>query len=704
MKLSELVKISHELHSLNNRVRWKIAINRKGIDSCRDIENEIRLIAGVKDVSLNWRAKSLVISFNHNIISKHELLTALNNLTIHLRKSANANIKHSEEAPSINRTLGNLALLAVGNRLPPSLSQFLTYAASTPLFFQAIGDLVKNGLTSHVLEGLAVGVSTAQKDFTAANTTLFMLSLGEYLEESIVRRSDDMLRSMLRPISDDVWIIDNKKEKLVKIEDVKIGDKVLCNAGTIIPIDGTVLTGLASVDESSMTGESIGQKKERGSRVLSGTLVESGTITIYAEQVGKNTAVSRVAEYVEKSLSNKCGTQLEAMNLAEKMVPWVMALAGGTYLVSNDFKRVAAVLQADYSCVLKLAVPVAMKSAMYEAGKNHILIKGASSLESLSRVDTFVFDKTGTLTEGVLEVTDAVTFSKNFSSKDLIALTASLEEHYFHPLASAIVTAAKNIGAKHFDHSEVNYIIAHGLVSEVNKKKVVIGSRHFLEDHESIKITKTDQLKKFQEEGKSLMYIAYDGKLIGILALRDKIRLNAKSTIEKLKKIGVKNIIMLTGDDKRKAKEIALELGIDRYYAELQPEEKASIIEVLSNEGKTIAFVGDGINDGPALAGATVGIAMKKGADIARMTADIALMDDNIDLIVTSKIIANNVMKQINDNQKLTFVLNSSILGLASFGILSPAASSVLHNGSTIGVLLKAMKSKKNIEPLSIKN
>lgn len=701
MYFYELVEIQNKVHAIVGRVRWHVKVSRKAIEHCRDIENELRLINGIKDVRLNWRANSLVVNYNDLTIDLEDLYQIIINSNINLGKNILEKNK-TVEKPSINRSLTNLALLAVGNSLPQNISQGLTYIASTPLFLHALDDLIKKGFTSHVLEGLAVGVSTAQKDFTAANTTLFMLSLGEYLEESIVRRSDDMLRSMLRPVSDEVWIVVKNQEKLVKIEEVKVGDTVLCNAGTIIPIDGTVLSGLASVDESSMTGESIGQKKERGAKVLSGTLVESGTIKIYAEHVGQNTAVARVAEYVEKSLNNKCGTQLEAMKLAEKMVPWVMALAGGTYLLSNDFKRVAAVLQADYSCVLKLAVPVAMKSAMYEAGKNHILIKGAASLESLSEVDTFVFDKTGTLTEGVLEVTDAVTFSKNFSSKDLIALTASLEEHYFHPLASAIVTAAKNIGAKHFDHSEVNYIIAHGLVSEVNKKKVIIGSRHFLEDHENIKITKTDQVKRFQQEGKSLMYIAYDGKLVGFLALRDKLRANAKSTIDKLKKIGVKNIIMLTGDDHRKANEIAKELGIDHFYSELQPEEKASIIQSLAGEGKKIAFVGDGINDGPALAGASVGIAMKKGADIARMTADIALMEDNLELIVTGKIIANNVMKQIKSNQKLTFVLNSSILGLASMGVLSPSASSVLHNGSTIGILLKAMKSKKNIEPLGI--
>lgn len=693
MKFNDLIQIKNECHVIPGRVRWKVSLTRDAIYNRREVENEIRLIAGVKSVRLNWRAECLTIEYHQQVITLDTLKKNILNLLINFKIKNEQ--KLIDKAPSLNQVLINLSLLLVGKKLPKNFSSLFTYMAATPLFIEAIDDFIKKGLTSHVLEGLAIGVSTAQKDFTAANTTLLMLSLGEYLEESIVRRSDEMLRTMLRPVSDDVWKVEKNDEKLVKLSKIKIGDTVLCATGTIIPIDGTVLSGLASVDESTMTGESLGQKKERGCKVLSGTLVENGSIKIYVEKTGGNTAIARIAEYVERSLNSKCNTQLDAMKLAEKMVPWVMALAGGTYFVTQDFRRVSAVLQADYSCVLKLAVPVAMKAAMYEAGKNHILVKGASALENLAQVDTFIFDKTGTLTEGVLEVIDSISLSENFTSDDLIALTASLEEHYFHPLASAIVSAAKSIDAKHFSHTDVNYIIAHGLESEVKNKKVIIGSRHFLEDHHKIQFSKSKLIKKFQDQGKSLIYIAYNGKLIGFLALRDKLRNNAKQTILQLRQLGIKEIIMLTGDDERKAKEVAMELGIDQYYSELQPEEKAGIIEGLAKEGKKIAFVGDGINDGPALAGASVGFAMKKGADLARLTADIALMEDNINLIVKSKTIANNVMKQIAENQKLTFILNTSILGLASLGVLSPAASSTLHNGSTIGILLKAMNSKK---------
>lgn len=693
MKIIDILSFAEKIQDIPGRVRWKVRLGKKAVLQAQEIENQISLLSGVKKVRLNWKANSLVVEYCTHWLTTDILVKEISKLQI---QPDSANSKNSAKAPSINKTMFNFTLLLASRLLPTDLAKVTTLAASTPLVLNSIDDLVKKGFTSQVLEGLAVTVSTFRNDFTAANTTLFMLSLGEYLEESIVRRSDDMLRGMLRPVSNEVWKFEGKKEKLVKLESLAVGDIILCTAGTIIPIDGTVLSGLASVDEASMTGESVGQKKERGSKVLSGTLVENGSIKIYVETVGANTAVARIADYIENSLSTKCGTQLEAMRLAEKMVPWVMALAGSTYLLSRDFKRVAAVLQADYSCVLKLIVPVAMKSAMYEAGKNNILIKGASALENLAAVDTFVFDKTGTLTEGMLEVTDVITLSDDFSKNELIALAASLEEHYVHPLANAVVLAARNIGAKHFAHSEVDYIIAHGLVSKVRNKKVVIGSKHFLEDHEKISFKNIRDEEKIAAQGHSIIYIAYNNRVIGMLVLKDKIRKNAKAVIEKLHEIGVKNIVMLTGDRQIKAREIAEKLGIDIYFAELEPEQKAEIITRLKNEGKKIAFVGDGINDGPALAGATVGIAMKNGADLARMTADVVLLEDNLELVVTCKNIANNVMKEINDDQKITFGLNTSILALASAGFLPPATTSILHNGSTIGVLLKAMYSKKN--------
>jgi heavy metal translocating P-type ATPase len=427
--------------------------------------------------------------------------------------------------------------------------------------------------------------------------------------------------------------------------------------------------------------------------VLSGTLVEDGRLVIYAEQVGRQTAAARIADYVEQCLEVKSEAQLDAARLADRLVPLVLKLSAGAFLLTGDWRRAASVLQADYACALKLATPVAFKSAMYAAGKAGILIKGASALEKLAAADTFIFDKTGTLTTGLLEVTDAVTFDGRTTPEDLVFLAASVEEHYFHPLALAVVAAARTLGGRHFEHQEVEFIVAHGVSSVIDGKRIVVGSRHFVAEDEGIDLAAAEEtMARLYREGKTLLYIGYGGELIGIIALKDSVRASSARTIARLRKLGVKRVLLLTGDHRERAAEMAEALGFDDFHAELMPEDKAAIIDRLNATGARIAFVGDGINDAPALAGAHVGIAMQRGADIARLTADIALLEDDIERIADAKEVADEAMRLIARNYKATVWLNTAILGAAAFGLLTPVATAVLHNGTTLGILLNSLR------------
>jgi len=381
--------------------------------------------------------------------------------------------------------------------------------------------------------------------------------------------------------------------------------------------------------------------------------------------------------------------------MADRLVPSVLKLAGASWLMSGDWRRAASVLQADYSCALKLATPVAFKSAMYGAGQSGILVKGAAALERLAQADTFIFDKTGTLTTGKLDVTDIFTFDSAYSPEDLICLAASVEEHYFHPLALAVVKAARATHNRHFDHQEVEFIVAHGVASVVDGRRIVVGSRHFVQEDEKIDIgPQMETIERLYQEGKTLLFIGYGGQLLGILAMKDTIREASARTIRRLREMGARKILLLTGDHRERAAELAEELDLDGFHAELMPEHKAKIIEDLSAQGARIAFIGDGINDAPALAGAHVGIAMQKGADIARLTADVALLEDDIERVADAKQSANAVMDLIAANYRLTVGLNSGILSAAALGLLSPIATSLLHNGTTIGILLNALRRK----------
>ncbi len=677
------------LHETRGRVRWRYRCRPETPQAAKDISLAASNLPGAVNARVNAAARALIVEFDAGRTDADALEAGL--LALGAPPPLRSG-KNGTGAADTGPVIASLITLLATQRLPETLKTPVTLAAAAPLLAHALTELRESGLTSHVLEALAVSISVARKDYLAANTTTFMLALGEYLEESIARRSEELLKHLVHPVSDEVWVERDGKEILTPAGEVQVGDTVVAATGTVIPIDGTVLGGEATINEASMTGESTPVVKVRGDAVLSGTLIEEGRIRIYAEHVGGKTAAARIAEYVEQSLTAKSEAQLQASRLADRLVPAVLGLAGASFVLTQDWERTASVLQADYSCALKLATPVAFKSSMYSAGKNGILFKGATALERLAEADTFVFDKTGTLTTGLLEVTDSIALDEAFTPDDLISLAASVEEHYFHPLAIAVVSAARAVHGRHFDHTEVEFVVAHGVASEIDGKRIVIGSRHFIEEDEGIDVAEHEPtVKRLYRQGKTLLYIGYGGALIGLLALKDHLRENSAETVGRLRALGARRILMLTGDHRERAAELAGTLGLDGFHAELLPTDKAAIIEKMKADGARIAFIGDGINDAPALSGAHVGIAMQKGADIARMSADIALLEDDIARVADAKAIAARAMKLIDTDYRLAVGLNTAILGAAALGVLKPIAAATLHNGTTIGILLNAL-------------
>lgn len=676
------------VHRLPGRVRFRFRAARGVPFHAKALTRQVENLGGVLEARVNAAARALVVRYDPRETGFEHLQSAI--LALPTPSAAPVLGGRARELATV---IASGALLVGTGAIPPGLRLPATLAASLPLYAEALEDLFAEGVNSHVLEAMAVGISTGSGDHVAANTTVFMLALGEYLEHSIARRSDDMLKRLLRPDTGLVWIEEGGMERQVEAARVEVGHTVVVGAGATLPVDGTVLSGEALVNEAAMTGESVPVSRARGDQVLSGTVVEEGRLRIYAEHVGRGTAAARIADYVEQSLTAKSNTQVNAARLADRLVPGVLGLAGGSWLLSGDWRRAAAVLQADYSCALKLATPVAFKSAMYQAGRRGILIKGADVLERLAECDTFVFDKTGTLTTGQLAVTDSIAFDRHFSANDIIDLAASVEEHYFHPLALAVVEAARMQQGRHFDHKEVQFIAAHGVASDMGGQRIVVGSRHFVEDDEGVPIgaAQKRRIQALFRQGKTLLYIGYGGRLIGVIALKDQVRVSSAATLTRLRALGAKRLVMLTGDHRERAAELARELGLDEFHAELLPHQKADRVARMKAEGARIAFVGDGINDAPALAGAHVGIAMAQGADLARLTSDIALLEDGIERVADAKALANATMARIGGNYKLTIGANSAILGAAALGLLSPVAASVLHNGSTIGILLNAL-------------
>ena len=689
------------IHSTKKRARFKYTYSKDSTINPLHLRVELDSIENISSLRINAILNNIIIEYQGDLKTiQTEIYQALLKHILQTKnpKKQESYIALRDEIPSsaeVTRAGTALVLSPFLNNL--TIQTGFSLVACAPLLLSGVTETFAHGINSRTLEALAVAISLYLKDFKTANSTNFMLALGEYIEEMTMYKSDDLIKELAKPTSGEVWIElkENNKTitKKVSSDTLKIGDIVVIGAGDTILIDGHIIEGEALVNQISMTGEATPTQKARGDKVLSGTIVQEGKVKVWAESIGKDTATARIKSYLEETLVQKSSQELNASKMADSLVPITFGLAILSYLFTRDLMRAASVLQGDYSCALKLTTPVTFKSAISSAGKEGIIIKGAKSLESLQLSEVFIFDKTGTLTKGDLEVLDIYSFSKEWSPETILNLAASIEEHYFHPVAQAVVKAAKEKKFTHFHHDEVTFIVARGVKSEINAKSVVIGSRHFLENDEQIPFaTHNKKIQKILSSGETPLFIGYDKQLLGVILLKDTLRENSKKALERLRKSGVKEIIMLTGDTKQKAKQIAQELEINRYYAELLPTQKAEILEQIMQEGKKVAFVGDGINDAPALIRADTGIGMHKGADIAKASADVVLLHDDIEAVAEAREIAIMCLNKVHRNFKITVIVNSLILGLATLGKLSAIQTAFMHNGTTIALLLNALQ------------
>jgi len=576
--------------------------------------------------------------------------------------------------------------------LPAPLDAAYTAFRSIRFLWKGVRCVLSRRLEVEVLDALSIGVSLLRGDFGTAGSVMFLLNLGSLLEEWTRKKSlDDLARSMALNV-DKVWVRSQGTEVLVPLTKVCSGDEVVVRSGNMIPLDGTVLEGEAMVNQAALTGESMPVRKAEGSTLYAGTVVEEGECVFIAKAEGGSNRYDKIVAMIEESEKLKSSTENRALVLADKLVPWCLGATVVTYLLTRNATRAISCLMVDFSCALKLSMPLAVLSAMRECGSYHITVKGGKYLEALSKADTIVFDKTGTLTRATPQVVEVVPFS-GCNEREVLQLAACLEEHFPHSMANAVVRAAKERSISHEEmHSEVEYIVAHGIASRVGGQRVVIGSHHFVFEDEKCTIPTAEQ-QKFDalKPAYSHLYMAASGQLVGVICISDPLRPEAAAVLNGLRALGIRNTVMMTGDSERTAAAIAKQVGVDRFFAEVLPEDKANFVQQAKAEGHTVVMIGDGINDSPALSAADIGIAINSGAAIAREIADVTIKADSLEELVALKAIANSLQKRVHANYRFVLTFNSALIALGALGILQPASSAMLHNLSTIGISLKSM-------------
>ena len=576
--------------------------------------------------------------------------------------------------------------------LPAPLDAAYTAFRSIRFLWKGVRCVLSRRLEVEVLDALSIGVSLLRGDFGTAGSVMFLLNLGSLLEEWTRKKSlDDLARSMALNV-DKVWVRSQGTEVLVPLTKVRSGDEVVVRSGNMIPLDGTVLEGEAMVNQAALTGEAMPVRKAEGSTLYAGTVVEEGECVFIAKAEGGSNRYDKIVAMIEESEKLKSSTENRALVLADKLVPWCLGATVVTYLLTRNATRAISCLMVDFSCALKLSMPLAVLSAMRECGSYHITVKGGKYLEALSQADTIVFDKTGTLTRATPQVVEVVPFS-GCNEREVLQLAACLEEHFPHSMANAVVRAAKERGISHEEmHSEVEYIVAHGIASRVGGQRVVIGSHHFVFEDEKCTIPTAEQ-QKFDalKPAYSHLYMAASGQLVGVICISDPLRPEAAAVLNGLRALGIRNTVMMTGDSERTAAAIAKQVGVDRFFAEVLPEDKANFVQQAKAEGHTVVMIGGGINDSPALSAADIGIAINSGAAIAREIADVTIKADSLEELVALKAIANSLQKRVHANYRFVLTFNSALIALGALGILQPASSAMLHNLSTIGISLKSM-------------
>ena len=681
------------LHESPGRLRVHLQCPAMTLHQADVLEYYLRAVDGVSDVKVYDRTRDAVILYTSG---RGGVIAALASFSFPKAEGLALVPEHTPRA--LNREFEDKLAVTVMRRcvsklfLPVPVTTALAVIRSIRYIKEGLKALWHGRLSVAVLDATAVTVSLLRGDFSTAGSVMFMLRLGEILEEWTHKKSVADLAGAMSLNVDKVWLRVNDTEVLVPVSDVQEGDCVVVRTGSMIPLDGKVVSGEAMVNQSSMTGESMPVPKRPGSPVYAGTVAEEGECVICVEKRSGGGRYDRIVRMIEESEKLKSTAEDKAARLADRLVPYTLGGTALTYLLTRNITKTLAVLMVDFSCALKLAIPIAVLSAMRESSGHHISVKGGRFLESVAKADTIVFDKTGTLTYAAPTVAQVVPFGGH-REPDMLRLAACLEEHYPHSMANAVVEEARKRGLSHEEyHSQVQYVVAHGISSMVEGKKVIIGSAHFVFEDEGCRIPEGEQAKfDTLPAAYSHLYLCIDGELAAVICIHDPLRREAREAVRALHESGFTNVVMMTGDNRRTAETVAAEVGVDAVYAEVLPEDKAAFIRQEKAKGHTVIMVGDGVNDSPALSEADAGIAISTGAAIAREIADITVSSEDLFALVTLRRLSQALMERIHGSYRFIVGFNLTLIALGVAGVLPPTASALLHNGSTLGIGLKNM-------------
>ena len=681
------------LHDTAGRLRVHLCCKRMTLRQADVLEYYLLAVDGVRSVKVYDRTRDAVVVYD---AERERMIRALARFSF--EKAEKLGLAPEHTSRTLNREFEDKLALTVMRRcasnlfLPAPVTSALAVIRSAKYIKEGLLALWHRKLSVAVLDATAVTVSMVRGDFATAGSVMFMLRLGEILEEWTHKKSVADLASAMSLRVENVWQQVDGTEVLTKVTDVKPGDRIVIRTGGMIPLDGWVVEGEAMVNQSSLTGESMPVAKRPGSPVYAGTVAEEGECVVCVEKVSGSGRYDRVVRMIEESEKLKSTAEDKASRMADRLVPYTLGGTAVTYLLTRDVTKMLAVLMVDFSCALKLAIPVAVLSAMRESSGHHISVKGGRFLEAVAKADTIVFDKTGTLTYATPKVAQIVPFGGRREG-DMLRLAACLEEHYPHSMANAVVEEAKRRGLTHEEyHSQVQYVVAHGISSMVENKKVIIGSAHFVFEDEGCCIPEGEQEKyDALPAAYSHLYLCIDGELAAVICIHDPLRREAKDAVKALHESGFTNVVMMTGDNRRTAESVAAEVGVDAVYAEVLPEDKAAFIRQEKEKGHTVIMVGDGVNDSPALSEADAGIAISTGAAIAREIADITVASEDLFELVTLRKLSEALMARIHGSNRFIVAFNLSLITLGVAGVLPPAISALLHNTSTLGIGLKNM-------------
>ena len=681
-------------HEIKGRIRIHILQSRMTFEQADTLEYYLSNNKLVTSVKVRERLQDATISY---IGSREDIIKLLTSFKYNNVEIPEVYLQNSGR--ELNREywdkLVNKVFLYGANKifLPNPIRECITLTKSVKYLWNGVRTLASRKIEVPVLDATAIGVSIARNNMNTAGSIMFLLGIGEILEEWTHKKSvDDLARSMSLNVGK-VWLCQGEQDILVSTSDVKAGDLVRVHMGNIIPFDGTVVSGEAMVNQASLTGESIPVQKNAEGIVYAGTVLEEGELVIRVDQTNGSSRYEKIVTMIEESEKLKTSMESKASHLADKLVPYTLLGTGLTYALTRNATKALSVLMVDFSCALKLAMPISVLSAIREASLHNITVKGGKYLEAMAEADTIVFDKTGTLTKANPTVVDVVSFNGQ-DSDELLRIAACLEEHFPHSMAKAVVDAAAEKNLEHEEvHSEVEYIVAHGISSMIDGQKVVIGSHHFVFEDEKCTVDpeKMGTFNSLPPEY-SHLYMAINNRLAAVICIEDPLREEAAVVIRSLKKAGISKVVMMTGDSDRTAKAIAKKAGIDEYYSEVLPEDKANFVEKEKAKGRKVIMIGDGINDSPALSAADIGISISDGAEIAREIADVTIGADNLYEIVTLKALSNSLVKRIDKNYRFIVSFNAGLIVLGVAGIIPPTMSALLHNGSTLAIGMKSME------------